>query len=466
MKRMHKNMRRITILFLAMFTMLAGYFSYAVYAYGSRWFNSSYNPRIHQAKQEIAAGDLLDRNGVVLATTGASGERVYAKDEALRLAVSHVVGDDTAILSSGAETFHAGELLGFDQGLFSRAQQAFFSDGRRGSDVTLTVDSRIHTYIASIFPSGKDGAVALINYKTGEILALYSSPSFDVNKIGEITAGSSLVNRASQGRYAPGSIFKVVTLSAALRQLPDLESRQFTCEGSRVMGEFTVTDNDKKGHGDLDIHRAFNVSCNLTFAQLGVEMGQSTLRAAAEGFGFNDNFLFKDLMLYSSSFPTAAIEEGKLAWTSVGQGDLTVSPLHMAMIAGAIANSGAMMEPKLVAAVQGGRTLHSSVYKQCVTPDIAQKLKAYMRDCVTEGTAKRGAFTGGTVCGKTGTAQTATSGQGVEPHSWFIGFNDDPDRPLAIAVVIEHGGSGSEHAAPLAGNVMGKASKLVWGEYR
>lgn len=466
MKRLHTNMRRALVLFLAMFTLLAGYFAYTVYFMGSRWFNNAYNPRIHQAKQEIAAGDLLDRGGVVLATTNSKGERVYAQNRALRLSVAHVVGDDTGMIESGAETFHAGDLLGFNQGLVKRVQQALSQDGRRGSDVTLTIDSALHTYIDSIFPSGKDGAVALINYRTGEIYALYSTPTFDVNNIGEIAAGgsgSALVNRATQGRYAPGSIFKVITLASSLQSLSGVESRTFSCEGSRVMGEFTMTDTEGAGHGDLTLTQAFNASCNLTFSELGVELGASTLRRTAEAFGFNDNFLFEDLMLYSSTFPSGAMTEGILAWTSVGQGDLTVSPLHMAMVAGAIGNGGVMMEPKLVSSVDGGRSMSPSVYRQSVSPDIARTLRDYMRGCVTDGTAYRGSFTGGTVCGKTGTAQIASSGQGVEPHSWFIGFNDDPAKPMAIAVVIERGGSGSQNAAPLAGNVMGRASRTLFG---
>lgn len=464
MKTLHTNMRRIAVLFLAAFAVLAGYFAYSVYFYGSRWFNNAYNPRIHQAKQEIAAGDLLDRNGVVLATTGSDGERVYAQNKALRLAVSHVVGDDTGMTPTGAETFHAGELLGFNQGLIKRAQQVFFDGERRGSDVTLTIDSALHNYIDSIFPSGKEGAVALINYKTGEIYALYSAPTFDVNEIDRIAGGSSLVNRATQGQYAPGSIFKVITLASSLRSLSGVESRTFHCEGSRVMGEFTMTDTEGAGHGDLTLQQAFNVSCNLTFAELGVELGASTLRGAAEAFGFNDDFLFKDLMLYESKFPAGSMTEGKLSWTAVGQGDLTVSPLHMAMIAGAIGNGGVMMEPKLIQSVEEGRSLSPTVYRQSVPADTAKTLRDYMRSCVTDGTAYRGSFNGGTVCGKTGTAQIASSGQGVAPHSWFIGFNDDPLKPLAIAVIIEQGGSGSQNAAPLAGNVMGRASRTLFDE--
>ena len=462
MKRLYGNIRGVLALLLAMFLLLAGYFTYSVYAYGSRWFNSAYNPRIHQAKREISAGDLLDRNGVTLATTNAAGDRVYQSDASLRKAVAHVVGDDTGMLESGAETFHAGELLGFQQGLLQRIQQTFGEGARRGSDVTLTIDASLQAYIHSIFPSGKDGAVALINYKTGEIYALYSTPVFDVNRIGEVTTGSALVNRATQGQYAPGSIFKIITLTAALRGLSGAEERTFSCEGTQVMGEFTMTDTGGEGHGALDLHGAFNQSCNLAFGELGVDVGASALRRAAEGFGFNDNFLFKDLMLYGSRFPTEAMTTGKLSWTAVGQGDLTVSPLHMAMIAGAIGNGGVMMEPKLVQSSEGGRTLSPTIYRQCVPVETASKLRGYMRDCVTDGTAYRGAFTGGTVCGKTGTAQVASSGQGVEPHSWFIGFNDDPAKPLAIAVVIEKGGSGSQHAAPLAGNVMGRASRTVF----
>lgn len=465
MKRMKRNMRRVTVVFLTLFVLLAGYFSFAVYAYGDRWFSSAYNPRIHQAKAMVTPGDILDRTGKVLAGSDENGNRVYSSDKSLRLAFSHVIGDTGAVVATGVETFHANELLGFNQGIISRVSQAMFSHERKGSDVTLTIDAQLQQYVADIFPSGKDGAVALLNYKTGEIYALYSSPAFDVKKVDEVASGggSSLVNRATQGQYAPGSIFKVITLAAALDNMSDVESRTFLCEGQRQVGEFLLTDNGGEGHGETTLSQAFNISCNITFGQLGVELGQNTLRRTAERFGFNENFLCRDLTVYSSRFPADSIEQGKLAWTSVGQGDLLVSPLHMAMVAGAIANGGNMMEPRLILP-GAGQSISGRLYKNCISGSTASLLKEYMRDVVTDGTGSRASFKGGTVCGKTGTAQTASSGQGIDPHSWFMGFNDDPERPLAIAVVIEHGGSGSGHAAPLAGNVMGKAVKLIWGE--
>lgn len=467
MKRMKKNMRRIVVVLLAMFCCLAAYFGYAVAAYGNRWFSSAYNPRIQQAKQSTIPGRILDRQGEVLADADSAGNRSYAKDSATRKAFAHVIGDSQSFVSSGVETFHAGELLGFNQGLISRIGQLLLEDGRRGNDVQLTIDAGLQRYIAKEFPSGKDGAVALINYKTGEILGLYSSPSFEVEDVRQLASqgGSSLVNRATQGQYAPGSIFKTVTLAAALEKLAGIEDQTFYCEGTREMGALPLIDNDEKGHGDITLTGAYNISCNLTFAGIGLELGQTELRKTAEAFGFNTNFLFQDLMVYTSRFPIETMEQSKLGWTAVGQGDLLVTPLHMAMIAAAIGNDGMMMEPMLIQSVQtsGGpdRTLSPKVYRQSLSPSIAEKMQGYMRGCVTDGTGKRASFSGGTVCGKTGTAQTASSGQGILPHAWFMGFNHDDEHPYAIAVIVEHSGAGSTNAAPLAGKVLKKAVELL-----
>lgn len=470
MREIKKNVRAVLCVVLALFAALGGYFFYAVYNYGSRWFTTPYNTRLRAAQKNVIAGDLLDRNGTVLVTSDAEGERVYPTSSDTRKAVSHVIGDTNAQVPTGAETFLAADLLGFNANIFDRAAQ-IFQQKRKGSDVTLTIDADLQTYIASVFPDENDGAVAVINYQTGEVLALYSSPEYDAKypeKFEDLEVDNGvLLNRATQGRYAPGSIFKIVTLACALENIPGVTERTFTCEGTYQIDENNrLTDTDGEGHGTITLKEAFTKSCNIAFGQLAMELGADKLRATAEKMGFNGNFLFDDLIVYESLFPRDIQETGELAWTGVGQGRLTVVPLHMAMIAGAVGNGGWMVEPQLVMTVSdsaGGvkNSLYTKNYLQCFSPQNAAILEEYMLATVEEGTGTRAAVEGHSIAGKTGTAQVNSSGGKYSPHAWYVGYCAEDEHPYAIAVVVENGGSGGSVAGRLAGKIMSKAIDIV-----
>lgn len=470
MKQMKKNARAVLCAMLALFTVLSGYFFYAVYANGNRWFTTPYNTRLRAARGSVIAGDILDRNGTVLVTSSADGSREYPTDRDTRKALSHVLGDVEGNVPTGAETFLAADLLGFNASLADRATQ-IFAEKRRGSDVQLTIDADLQTYIAEQFPEDYNGAVALLNYKTGEVLALYSKPEYDAKHPEDYEDAEDqtgvLLNRATQGRYAPGSVFKIVTLACALENLPGVQDRVFTCEGTyAVTEEMDLIDTDGEGHGTLTLEEAFTKSCNIVFGQLALELGEEKLRATAECMGFNGNFLFEDLIVYESIFPKAIEDEGELAWTGVGQGNLMAVPMHLAMIAGAVGNGGTMVEPQLVLSVRGAAggvhsRLSTRTALQCMSASAAGIIESYMIETVESGTATRAAVDGHTIAGKTGTAQVNSSGGRYSPHSWYVGYCAEEETPYAIAVVVENGGSGGSAAARLAGRVMERAIETV-----
>lgn len=468
MKRMKHNIRVVLCATLALFAVLGGYLLYATYSYGGRWFTTPYNTRLRNAKNSVIPGDITDRNGTVLVTTGADGQREYPVSDEMRRAVSHVIGDTQGDVPTGAETFLAADLLGFNASLTDRIAQ-LFAEKRRGSDVQLTIDAALQTFIAQQFPEGKYGAVTVINYKTGEVLSLYSNPEYDAAHPEQFKDADNgvLINRATQGRYAPGSVFKIVTLACALENIPDVQSRTFTCTGSLdVTNEMKLTDTGGEGHGTVTLQQAFAQSCNIAFGQLALELGQEKLRETAEKMGFNGNFLFEDLIVYESLFPKSIEDKGELAWTGVGQGRLTAVPLHLCMIAGSVANGGWMAEPQLKLSVKdsaGGvrNSLNTKNYLQTMQPETAQVIQSYMLGTVTDGTASRAAVEGHSIAGKTGTAQVNSSGGKYDPHSWFVGYCAEEEHPYAVAVVVENGGSGGKAAAELAGKVLQKAIEIV-----
>lgn len=468
MKRMKHNIRVVLCVTLALFAVLGGYLLYATYSYGGRWFTTPYNTRLRNAKNSVIPGNITDRNGTVLVATGADGQREYPVGDETRRAVSHVIGDTQGDVPTGAETFLAADLLGFNASLTDRIAQLFV-EKRRGSDVQLTIDAALQTFAAQQFPEGKYGAVTVINYKTGEVLLLYSNPEYDAAHPEQFKDANNgvLINRATQGRYAPGSVFKIVTLACALENIPDVQNRTFTCTGSAdVTDEMKLTDTGGEGHGTVTLQEAFAQSCNIAFGQLALELGQEKLRETAEKMGFNGNFLFEDLIVYESLFPKSIEDKGELAWTGVGQGRLTAVPLHLCMIAGSVANGGRMAEPQLKLSVKdsaGGvrNSLNTKNYLQTMQPETAQVIQGYMLGTVMDGTASRAAVEGHSIAGKTGTAQVNSSGGKYDPHSWFAGYCAEEEHPYAIAVVVENGGSGGKAAAELAGKVLQKAIEIV-----
>lgn len=466
MKRMRRAIRAVTWLLVASFLGLGGWLGYTVYSQGARWTTSQMNSRLNVAKKTNAMGDITDRNGLLLATTADDRTRKYSNDPSIRRAVSQTVGDAMGMSGTGVETFQAGTLLGLSGSIIDRTWQVLTGSQVKGDNIRLTIDAELAAYISGQFPSRKQGAVVVMNYRTGEILAMVSKPDYDPDKLttrqsGGDESGSGYLNRALQGQYPPGSTFKIVTLAAALDYLPSAVDRTYLCTGLKEFGNGKVTCYGNAVHGELSLLQAFEKSCNITFASLAVEMGSKALVQTAEKMGFNVNFNFRDLVLYESSIPEQIPDVSELAWTGVGQGKLLVTPLHMAMITSAVANGGVMPSPLLIKQVTGVGGLprlrtQSGAYGRVMSEGTAQFIGRYMQKVVTDGTAGKAAIKGYTVCGKTGSAETSDD-KSVPTDAWFVGYLDDPAHPYAIAVVVEKGGAGGDTAAPLAAKVLKKA---------
>lgn len=470
MNKLRRSLYTTGVLIIAMFIFLSSWFGYTVYSQGSRWTVSQYNQRLSTAKKSTAMGDITDRYGVLLATTAEDGSRRYNADETLRRSVSQTVGDQLSMSGTGVESYHANILTGFSGSMIDRVSAAVTGESYTGDNITLTIDANLNRYITDSFPDGYEGAVCVINYKTGEILAMVSLPDYDPQALLETrvfdTEGSSYFNRCLQGQYTPGSVFKIITLASALENMPGIMGRSFHCSAARAFGDTNVTcQSGTLAHGDLSLLSAFTRSCNCSFASIACELGPETLAATAGNFAFGDNFAFSDITLYASAISPDMSNIASLAWTGVGQGTTTVTPLHMAMIAGAIANDGIMMEPLLLLQVQsaGGITKQQAIateYKRVCSQETASTLTKYMYKTVESGTATRAQIDGYAVCGKTGSAETSED-KNVETNAWYVGFLAEDEYPYAIAVVIEQGGAGGNKAASLAAGALKRAIALT-----
>lgn len=480
--------KSLLVFFVILFIILSVYLMYIINAYGTRWFANPHNTRVQNRRSDIAAGDVLDRNGTVLVTSDSDGNRVYLKDKNKRLSMALLIGDEYG-QALGAETFFSSYLLGFDQGAFDIISSSIYGQSRRGSNIRLTVDASLCEYAYDLL-DGKSGAVVLINYKTGEILAETSSPAYDPNKVQAYLSGeeepreSSMVNRVTLGQYAPGSVFKIVTTLAALRNIEGVDEMTFDCTGGlvfdyetgrylgnshevdvdRLTEKYSVLHDYQSGqHGALTLEDAFAKSCNETFAAIAMRVGAKNMYRTASSLGLGGNFLFSDMTASSGNYATPS-RDVDLAWSGVGQYNDIMSPINMCMITAGIANDGDMMEPRLLRMASTSRgnvtyTFTPSVYKSIMKADEAATLKKYMKAVVERGTGTAAKLSGLEVGGKTGTAEVTVNGENLS-HAWFTGFIDSEDHPLAVCVTVEFGGSGGLVAAPIAHDLLARAVKL------
>ncbi len=458
MKLIKQNIRLISFVLCGLLLSLIIYGAYSITNYGSRWFSSGANNQLRRAKANVIAGNITDRSNRMLANTDTQGKRVYAGDEQVRRSLVHVVGDDLNNVAYGAESFMASYLYAFNESYFERLISAFKGEVRRGNDITLSVDSVLSKEAFSLFPKDKSGSVIVMNYRSGEILTLQSFPGFDPMNLTSLDKDNPLKpfwNRATKWVSAPGSTFKVITLASALQNISEATSKEYVCQGSYPVMDTTITDANDAVHRELNLKKALALSCNITFAQVALELGDKLLGKTAADFGFGDYFLFSDLVVENSVYPSTNRSDKEIAWTGPGQSSLQVSPLHMAMVAAGIANDGVMMEPKLLlkatdAAGNGKYVFQPSIYRTALNKGDADIVAAYMQEAVRNGTATGAGVSGIKICGKTGSAQI--DGQ-ADTNAWFIGFVDDPRYPFALCVVVEDAGGGGAVAAPIAGKL-------------
>lgn len=461
---MKMTSRRGFVVLLLVVAVVAGlgFLGYKLAVNGENWATLRANEHLTEDGSFIAAGYITDRNGEILAKTE-NNERVYNDSERIRRSTLHIVGDTEGYISSGVQTAYKTQLIGYNPitGLHSLIKNG------RGNDVKLTLDSEL---CAEAYDglNGRKGVVAAYNYKTGELLCSVSSGNYDIrNKpTEEEIAGNKdgqydgvYMNRLIDGLYTPGSTFKIVTAASAAENKKDINSWEYTCGGETTIDGVKVT--CPHSHGKLNFKTAFSNSCNCAFAELGVDLGKNKITETANEFGFGESFAFGNVQTEKSRIDLTEAEKGDVAWAGVGQYTTLVNPYHMLTLVGSIANNGTAVLPYAVSSVATpeGRIVEEaeSVSREYISPSTANLLKEMMRFTVEDNYGDW-RFKGLEMCGKTGTAEISDE---EEPHSWFVGFSENPACPVAIIVVVENGGWGSSAALPIASDVMETAYKIM-----
>lgn len=440
MKKVGKRSMVLLLLSAVILTCLTLYIFRLVES-GGDWVSRPFNQTVYSGG-ELIVGTVLDKNGLVLSSVE-DGSRTYSTDADIRMATLHVVGDPDGNIGTSALTAFASQLIGYNffTGAYWRTEL--------GKNLTLTIDAELNVAAYKAL-GGQNGAVGIMNYETGEVLCIVSAPSFDPLNVPNLEDGQYegvYINRFLSSAYTPGSVFKLVTLAAAIENIDDLYDRVFTCEGGITVGGDYVKCTGT--HGELSIEDAMAVSCNSTFAQLSLELGAVTLSEYANKYGLTQSIRLDGINTVSGRFVQAESETANLAWSGIGQFNDTICPATMLRFVAAIANGGAV--PKLHLIHQTGlSSMIPDGSERLMSQDTAEKIATMMNYNVYK-TYGKDNFPGLELYAKSGTAEV---GGNLSPHAWFVGYITNEDYPLAFVVVVENGGSGSRTAGAVANAVL------------
>jgi peptidoglycan glycosyltransferase len=482
---MNRPVRRVAVACLVLFGLLLLQVNWVQVVKAKDYRNDSRNRRVllrtyDRERGPIVIGSGKDRQAIAK-SVATKDTLKYLRTYPGGAVYAPVTGYDSLVYSTtGIERLQNSVLSGDDDRLLVRRLSDYIT-GRQiaGGGVVLTLNQAAQQ-AAYDGMRGKIGAVVALDPNTGAVLAEVSTPSYDpttlsshdpagiraANKaLSDPSGPQPLLNRAVRQTYPPGSTFKVITSAAALANgfspstripSPSVLDLPGTTANLRNFG------GESCGDGRTDtLADALTISCNTAFGQLGITLGADKVRKQAEAFGFGDTTLELPQAVQDSVYPTD-LTKAQEAQSAIGQYDVRVTPLQMAMVAAGIANNGTVMRPYLVKEVQAPDlsrldVASPSVYSSAVSAAVAQQLTAMMESVVTSGTGRIAQIGGVRVAGKTGTAQNAPD---KAPHAWFIGFAPADNPKVAVAVLVENGGNagseatGGKVAAPIARDVM------------
>lgn len=451
---MKKLERRATICILLALVLIAGMgmYVYRLASHGSEWVNYPANKDVY-TDGYLSKGGIYDRNGTMLLKHTKQGKTQYNENYSTRVATMHAVGDRQGYISTGANKVFASRMIGYS------FLNGTFSTDNSGRKVYLSIDSKLCNTAYNAL-GGCRGTVGVYNYKTGEIVCMVSSPSYDPLDPPAVNNNDSsgiYLNKLLSSRVVPGSTFKVITSTAAIETIPEDELKNFsyTCTGVKRYGNLPVEKvTCPKPHGTVDFRSALANSCNCTFATLTERIGAKKMKEYTEKAGLMSSYDVDGIKTVKGTFdfPSGGLN---LAWTGIGQYHDLVNPCSLMVYMGAIANGGKAANPRVLNSVKYHSGFNAGFHWKTKTDELisrstASKLEEMLHNDVTSNYGESN-FPGLDLCAKSGTAQLSA---GQDPHSWFTGFIRNKDYPYAFVVLVENGGWGSETAGSVANTVL------------
>lgn len=446
----------ITLLIVLLLVAGISFFVWEFVTEADEWIVFPGSPHVYNGGN-IGCGVVTDRDGALLVDLQDDG-RTYAASLPLRCATVHWVGDRNGSISAPALPHYAAEMAGFD------LLNGTYSYGQTGGIAELSMSAKLQTAALEAL-DGRKGTVGVYNYKTGELICAVTSPTYDPDNIPDLSQDTEGVydgmylNRFIQSVYIPGSIYKIVTLAAALEENPRITEQTFTCTGTYKLGNDEVV--CEGAHWEQTLKDAFRNSCNCAFAQIAQQLGAKKMMQYAEQFKITESVSFDGMETSTGNYDVTNATESQLAWSCIGQYTDQINPCRFMTFMGAIAMDGKGTTPYLVEriTVDGTQTYqaHTSREDRIMSTSTAKILKEYLQNNVDE---KYGAdnFHGLTVCAKTGTGEV---GGDRRPNATFAGFVQNEKYPFAFIVAVEDGGYGSTVCIPIISKILDACKDVI-----
>lgn len=463
---MERSIQRVALCFFGLFMALAVYLTYVQFFQSEQLSAHLLNRRTWEMTKNVPRGNITDKKGTIIARSVPVG-----KGQNVQYAREYKYGDMFAPVTgfisntygkTGVESYYNQYLSGIDNPQYRLGPISSFWR-QKGYNVVLSIDTALQQ--AAYRALGKyRGVIIVMDPRTGKILALVSKPSYNPNNIEKDwkavlqDTASPLLNRALQGLYPPGSAIKPLVAAAALEEKVTDLKKTYKSPGYLKIGNYTLHEVNNRPLGDVNLERAIALSSNVAFARMGLDLGSERLGRYFDKFGFGQTPPI-DLPAEKSRLPKfSQLPDGELAQTAIGQGELLVTPLDMALMTAAFANQGNTMKPMLVTAITDDeghviKNFTPEVWRKPISGQTAETIKNMMGKVVEWGTGTAAGLRNIRVAGKTGTAENPHGAS----HAWFVGLAPIDKPEIIIVVIVENGGSGGGIAAPIARQVLQEA---------
>lgn len=453
----------------SLFAAMTVYFLIYTNKNSEKLFENDYNKREEALLEKNVRGKIYAASGEVLAETIQDQDGNDVRSYPYKNLFSHIVGY-TYKGGSGVEQLQNYNLMHSDISLSDKASYDAAGERYPADDVYTTLDLALQQAASDALGDNR-GAVIVTEVDTGNILCMVSKPDFDPNdieaeweRLGADTDSGTLVNRVTQGLYAPGSTFKIFDAIELMDEdMAAANAFSYNCIG--YDNNFTLEDGQPihcyhwTAHGTVSLEKAFAKSCNCAFVNIGNSLNRDSFCTLLNNMMFGEALPY-DLPSGTSSYTlTADTTKEDVTQLSIGQGSTLMTPMHLNMITAAIANGGTVHKDQIIASVKTGTgsTLSETKpedYRTVMTAEVAAKMREMMRDVIAEGTATKLSSRPYNPCGKTGSAEIVT-GESTS-HAWFTGFAPEENPEIAITVIVEGAGTGGVSAVPVVRSVLDK----------